>query len=115
MHPSPISTEHTQLWTMKEAAKDLGVGLPRLYERLREKGLFTRLGVDGRNMPIRRLQDEKLFVVKPHAWWDKQCSVWRPCPKVHVTYQGLILLQEIADELERERAEPPPSAGEKAE
>tara|TARA_R110000772_G_scaffold58539_1_gene132491 strand:+ start:18831 stop:19175 length:345 start_codon:yes stop_codon:yes gene_type:complete len=106
MHASHTSTDPKQLWTMKEAAKDLGVGLPRLYERLREKGLFTRLGVDGRNMPIRRLQDEKLFVVEPSAWWDKQCGVWRPCPKVHATYHGLILLQEIADELERERNKP---------
>lgn len=99
-------TSNEQQWTMKEAAKYVGIGLPRLYERLRERGLFTRLGVDGRNMPIRKLQTERLFIVEASAWWDKQCNIYRPCPKVHATYQGLILLQEIADELVREQEKP---------
>lgn len=98
-------TSSEQLWTMKEAAKQVGAGLPRLYEKLREQGLFTRMGVDGRNMPIRRLQEERLFIVEASAWWDPACGIYRPCPKVKATYKGLILLQEIADALGTERSE----------
>lgn len=105
MQASRTSTE-PQLWPMKQAAKEVGVGLPKLYERLREKGLFTRLGLDGRNMPTRQLQQEHLFVVQSHAWWDPSRSEYRPCPKVFATYQGIILLQEIADELAREKEKP---------
>ena len=101
MQASHSSTN--KLWPMKEAAKQVGVGLPRLYERMREQGLFTRLGIDGRNMPTRKLQQEGLFVVRAHSWWDRARGEYRPCPKVFATYQGIILLQEIADELERER------------
>ena len=103
MHASPTSTEDRQLWPMKDAAKQVGVGLPRLYKRLREKGLFTMMGIDGRNMPTKKLQDERLFIVQSHAWWDPSIGQYRPCPKVFATYHGLILLQEIADELEREK------------
>lgn len=88
---------------MKEAAHLVGVGLPRLYTRLREKGLFTQLGIDGRNLPTRRLQNEGLFIVEAMSWWDPQNKIYRPCPKVKATYKGIILLQEIADELAREK------------
>jgi len=98
--------DHRQTWTMKEAAHFVGVGLPRLYTRLREKGLFTRLGIDGRNLPTRALQKEGLFIVEAKSWWDPQNRIYKPCPKVVATYKGLILLQEIADELAKEKEQP---------
>lgn len=101
MQTSPVT--HNQTWTMKEAAKAVGCGLPRLYIRLRERGLFTQLGIDGRNLPTRKLQQEGLFTVENKAWWDPVNACYRPCPKVQATYKGLILLQEIADELAREK------------
>lgn len=105
MHTSATSTEQQQ-WSMKEAAKTVGVGLPKLYERLREKGLFSRMGLDGRNLPHRKLQQEGLFIVQAHSWWDPARSEYRPCPKVYATYLGIALLQEIADELAREKQKP---------
>jgi hypothetical protein len=91
---------------MKDAAKHVGCGLPKLYERLREKGHFSRLGLDGRNIPHRNLQKEGLFVVRPHSWWDPNRCEYRPCPKVLATYLGIAFLQEIADELAREKQKP---------
>jgi hypothetical protein len=96
---------------MKEAAKLVGVGLPRLYTRLREKGLFTQLGIDGRNLPTRALQREGLFHVEPHSFYVEAQARYVPCPKVNCTYKGLILLQEIADELAKEKEQP---AGERS-
>lgn len=91
------SENHT--WTMKEAAKEVGVGLPRLYTKLREQGLFTRLSDSGRHIPTRQAQREGLFRVKGSAFWIN--GSYRPCPKITVTFSGLTLLQEIADELAR--------------
>lgn len=105
MQPSRTSPEN-QLWTMKDAAKEVGVGLPRLYARLREKGLFTRLGQDGRHIPCKQLRDERLFLVFASSYYPPGYSTPKPCPKVKATFQGLMLLQEIADELEREREKP---------
>lgn len=105
MEASRISTDR-QLWTMKDAAKQVGVGLPRLYTRLREKGLFMRLGQDGRHVPCKRLRDERLFLVFESSFYPPGHSTPRPCPKVKATFEGLMLLQEIADELERERKKP---------
>lgn len=102
MEASRVSEKHS--WTMKEAAKEVGVGLPRLYSRLRERGLFTRLGDSGRHIPTRQLQRDGLFRVKGSAFFVN--GSWKPCPKVLATFQGLMLLQEIADELEREREKP---------
>lgn len=104
MDEQPNSTDRT--WTMKEAAKTVGVGLPRLYERLREKELFTRIGTDGRNVPTTKLQREGFFIVRHNAFYDKKHGIWRPCPKVVATYLGLVLFQEIADELDRESEQP---------
>jgi len=105
MQPSPNSSNQ-QTWSMKDAAHMVGAGLPRLYTRLREKGLFTRLGLDGRNLPTRKLQNEGLFIVEAMSWWDPQNKIYKPCPKVKATYKGIILLQEIADELAREKEQP---------
>ena len=105
MQTSPTSTNQ-QTWSMKDAAHQVGAGLPRLYTRLREKGLFTRLGLDGRNLPTRKLQLEGLFIVEAMSWWDPQNKIYKPCPKVKATYKGIILLQEIADELAREKEQP---------
>lgn len=102
MQPLPNSSKE-QTWSMKAAAHMVGAGLPRLYTRLREKGLFTRLGLDGRNLPTRKLQNEGLFIVEAMSWWDPQNQIYKPCPKVKATYKGIILLQEIADELAREK------------
>lgn len=102
MEASRVAEKHS--WTMKEAAKEVGVGLPRLYTRLRERGLFTRLGDSGRHIPTRKLQRDGLFRVKGSAFFVN--GSWRPCPKVLATFEGLQLLQEIADELEREREKP---------
>lgn len=100
MSSEPSSTE---IWSMKDAAKHVGVGLPALYTRLREKGLFTLVGVDNRNMPVDELIREGLFVVEPSSYWDRQNGRYRPYQKLHATYRGLILLQATADELEREK------------
>lgn len=102
-HPPPEN--HRQTWTMKEAAHHVGCGLPRLYKRLYERGLFTKLGLDGRHLPTRKLQQEGLFHVETSSFWIAALGEYRPCPKVRATYKGIILLQEIADELAREKAE----------
>lgn len=107
MQTSPTTPDHPgatiKTWSMKEAAKVVGVGLPSLYTRLRERGEFTRLGLDGRNLPVPKLQREGLFIVQEHSWWDELRREYRPCPKVLATYKGIILLQEVADELAREK------------
>ncbi len=99
MEASRVSRNQT--WSMKEAAKQVGVGLPRLYTRLRERGLFTRLGDSGRHIPTKKLREEGLFRVEGSAFYAN--NSWQPCPKVTVTFDGLMLLQEVADELENER------------
>ncbi len=100
MHCEPNSTK---TWSMKEAAKEVGVGLPRLYARLREKGLFTLVGVDNRNAPNHDLIRDGFFIVTESSYWDKHNSVWRPCHKIEATYKGVILMQATADELVREK------------
>jgi phage antirepressor YoqD-like protein len=89
---------------MKEAAKIVGVGLPRLYEKLRERGDFIRDQFDGRNVPTRAVQLEGLFIVTEHQRWDPQFRIYRHYPKVSATYTGMILLQEIADEIATRKA-----------
>jgi len=92
-------------WPMKEAAQKVGVGLPRLYERLRERGLFMRSVEDHRNVPTTKAQEDGLFDLRESGYYHKQFGVWRPCPKVECTYKGLIVLQEIANELAGEKEE----------
>ena len=92
-----------ELWHMKNAAKKVGLGLPTLYTRLREKGLFTR--VDGKNLPSTQLQSDGLFKVSTGRYWNEKFGQYVPTYQVMATFKGLILLQETADEVEREKAE----------
>ena len=89
--------------TPKNAAKKVGLGLPTLYTRLREKGLFTR--VDGKNLPSTQLQSDGLFKVSTGRYWNEKFGQYVPTYQVMATFKGLILLQETADEVEREKAE----------
>ena len=86
-------------WSMKDAARKVGVGLPRLYEKLRARGLCVINPSDGRNLPTSRAIDAGYFVTEDTSYYNKQFGCHRPYKKVACTYDGLTLLQEIADEL----------------
>lgn len=89
------------LWRMKRAAQKVGVGLPTLYKRLREKGLF--LIVDGRNVPNDDLQKRQLFIVSETRFFVEAKGDYRYTQTVRATSTGMILLQETANELAQEK------------
>lgn len=103
MYDDTNDSTKQELWHMKNAAKKVGLGLPTLYSRLREKGLFTR--IDGKNLPNTQLQADGLFKVSTGRYWNEKFQQYVPTNKVMATFKGLILLQETADELAREKQE----------
>lgn len=92
-------TPERQLWPMKDAAKRVGVGLPRLYEKLIARGLVTINPFDNRKLPTTRALEAGYFVTQDTRYFNERFGEYRDYTKVLCTYHGLTLLQELADEL----------------
>lgn len=91
-------------WTsMRDAAKQVGIGLPTLYKYLRSSGDFVRVVTTNQTLPSTRLIAEGLFKIEEIPFTLPDTNIQRYSIKVKASATGLIFLQEAADKINQEK------------
>lgn len=86
-------SEERSVYTVQEAAEQLGVGEKNLFKLMRQLRI-----IDAGNTPFPQYVEERLLFTRPRAYKNKTTGITRHYRKTFVTRKGLKWLKSRIDE-----------------